>query len=166
MLLTTKISLWIPFFGLALLLTSPAMAQRPSLLDLQAAVDGLVSPTPPAPGGTIRFSGGAADGVEFDLVDLTVDVQAAYSCTGAGCSFFLGFSSISATLVQTANVALLNSDLLTGAFHGVEFNLDRDQSRVLVFTDAILESVGTTGVSGRSNVTFSFQTINFDWQGR
>ncbi|HKK53382.1 MAG TPA: hypothetical protein VKA74_17415 [Myxococcota bacterium] len=151
-----------------MLVASPALAQRPSLLDLQAAVDGLVSPAPPAIAGEILFTtvgGGSATDLRLDLVDLALPVQ---TIVGFG-SFSLDFDPVRVTLPQSASGALLSARLVSGAPQTVRvFVPDVDSPRdppleVLILQNAVLQKVEDAALPGRIAVELSYETVTLEW---
>jgi len=164
----------IGLIGFSLLIASPALAQRPSLLDLQAAVDGLVSPAAPATAGEILFTtvgGGSATDLRLDLVDLALPLQAIVTIggLGGGGSFSLDFDPVRVTVPQSASGALLSARLLSGAPQTVRvFVPDVDFPRdppleVLVLGNAVLQKVEDATLPGRIAVELSYETVTLEW---
>ena len=90
----------------ALVTAGPAIADRPSLLELQAALDGLVAPPPPAAVGTLVFAPGSIAGEStFELVSLGTGTDVSISCPPLPCvpSGGAQASIVWATIVETAN---------------------------------------------------------------
>ncbi len=167
----------IGLIGFSLLAASPALAQRPSLLDLQAAVDGLVSPAPPATAGEILFTtvgGGSATDLRLDLVDLALPVQTIVSIGGIGGSgsSSLDFGPVQVTVPQSASGALLSARLLSEAPQTVRvFVPDVDSPRdpppleVLVLQNAVLQKVEDATLPGRIAIELGFETVTLEWGG-
>lgn len=165
----------IGLIGFSLLVASPALAQRPSLIDLQAAVEGLVSPAPPATAGEILFTtvgGGSATDLRLDLVDLALPVQVIVNIGGGGDGLSsLDFDPVQVTVPQSASGALLSARLLSGEPQTVRVFLpDADSPRnppleVLVFQNAVLQKVEDAALPGRIAVELSYETVTLAWGG-
>ena len=155
----------------SLLVASPALAQRPSLLDLQAAVEGLVSPAPPAVVGEIRLQpvgGGAGTELRLGLVDLALSAQRSPVSPGG---FSTDFDPVRVTVAQSASGALLSARLLSGAPQTVAVRVpDVDSPRgdlidILFFQNAVLEKVEDAALQGRIAFELSYETVRFEWRG-
>jgi len=163
--------------GFSLLVASPALAQRPSLLDLQAAVEGLVSPAPPATAGEILFTtvgGGSATDLRLDLVDLALPVKVIVNIGGGGGggSSSPDFGPVQVTVPQSASGALLSARLLSGEPQTVRvFAPEVDPKgnplllEVLVLENAVLQKVEDTTLPGRIAVELSYETVTLAWGG-
>jgi hypothetical protein len=154
--------------GLTVLAATPAFAQRPSLLDLQAALEELVSPSPPAPVGEIVLTpvgGGDADELRLDLVDLALSAQSVAN----GLSFDIEFDPLRVTVPQSAKGGVLAARFLSGAPQTVRVflpNVDSPRDpplEVLVFQNAVLQGVEDTAIPGRIAFELSYATVTLSW---
>lgn len=156
--------------GFGLLVASPALAQRPSLLDLQAAVEGLVSPVPPAAVGEIRLQtvgGGSEAELRLGLVDLVFPVQRSHIGVGA---LLADFDPVRVTVPQSASGALLSARLVSGAPQTVRVFVPdvaspRDLLEVLVLQNAVVQKVEDAALPGRIAFELSYETVTFTWGG-
>ena len=150
--------------ALSVALASPAAAQRPSLIDLQAAVDGLVSPAPATAAGTIRFVSSSLD-TTFPLVDLQLTADLPFTCT-TSCvpGATAAFSPVRATVEPTAALALLTQEYLTGASFQTSVDIP-SETGLLQFTSVFLPAIDADEVPGRVVVEFDFVTIQLNVQG-
>lgn len=154
--------------GFALLLATPAFAQRPSLIDLQAAIDDLVSPPPPPASGRIQFSEGS-DTYTFEIVDLTLSARRD-TCIPS-CAAIPDFDPVQVTVLTTPGLAALSTRLAAGS-NLASARGERDPSdprdpyvRFLDLTDVELMAIDATSEPGRSTFQFIFSTIELDWEG-
>ena len=158
--------------GLVLSLTSPAGAQRPSLIDLQAAVDGLVSPAPTPASGEIHFENlGGTGRLEFALVELSFGVDGDVSCPpgspGSVCIPNPDFTSVRATVLQSASVALLTGRLAAGTQQRVEIFRPgvpdpKDEVLLIAFGQSAIEKVDATSLPGRVVIEFGYTTVEIE----
>lgn len=157
----------------SVLVASPALAQRPSLLELQAAVEGLVSPVPPAAVGEIRLQtvgGGSEAELRLGLVDLAFPVQRSISGGAGGGTPLVDFDPVRVTVPQSASGALLSARLVSGAPQTVrvfvpDVDSPRDLLEVLVLQNAVLQKVEDAALPGRIAFELSYETVTFTWGG-
>ena len=150
--------------ALSLALADPAAAQRPSLIDLQATLDGLVSPPPAAAAGTIRFVSSSLD-TTFPLVDLRLTADLPVTCT-TSCTpgATAAFSPVRATVEPTAELALLTQEYLTGASFQTSVDIP-SETGLLQFTSVFLRAIDADEVAGRVVLEFDFVSIQLNVQG-
>jgi hypothetical protein len=157
--------------GFVLSLTSPAGAQRPSLIDLQAAIDGLVSPAPTPASGRIRFDDlGATGRLEFAVVELSFGVDGDVICppgSGTSCSSNPGFTSVRVTVLESAAIASLNGRLAVGTQQRVDLFLpgvpDPKSETVLVtFGQSVIEKIDATSLPGRVVIEFEYAMVELE----
>ncbi|MGH0031843.1 MAG: hypothetical protein ACQGVC_18800 [Myxococcota bacterium] len=152
-------------FVLGLALAVPALADRPSLIDLQAALDDHLSPAPAAASGTIRFVGSGFD-FTFPLVDLRLSAQVPIACTPtcapAGTT---GFAPVRATLVDTFEVALLTAEFLGGATIQDVYVSIPSEPALLQLSSAFLDSIAADAVAGRTVVEIPYLVAELEVQG-
>lgn len=158
-------------------LAGSAAADRPSLIDMQATVDQVVTglcegdaatcgTSPPAPAvGTIVLDPNKP--VPLELVELSLSVSRPFNCNPVcapgGSTSFLG---VSATVLQGKSAGLLTLYVLNGNSTGqVEVALP-GEGRVLTFHDVIIESISQADEHGRVDIQFQFSYIRVEWQGK
>lgn len=150
---------WVLACAVALGLAAPAAAQRPSLIELQAALAELVSPAQASVSGGIHFGTGAG-ALDFELVELEFAMSRTYSCT-QGCETIpLSFERARATVVQTADIAALSARLLAETPQDVTANdLVNFRDPFVSFTGAVVRSIDSSSAPGRSVIEFDFVTL-------
>lgn len=164
-----RISWGISFIGLAFALVgaSPAPAQRPSLVDLQAALDAVVSAPPPPAVGTARFVNSSAGfDSAFPLVTLRLQsefpVLCSTSCAPAGLA---SFDPVEVTVEDTGQSAeLITASLTSLTFETVTIGIPTE-TNLVTLVNARVESVSPDDVAGRRRLALSFEEVQLEIQG-
>lgn len=151
---------------LVLSIAVAAAADRPSLIDLQAAVDGIISPAPPAVAGSLIVDPGGSNQIALALVDVVVAINNPFSCGASSCSP-VGQSqaaTVQATVVESATISELVGLVQSGVQQDVRIDIP-SQTGVLFFDNAILHSV-TSGTSpGRAKLELTYALVSFSRLG-
>ncbi len=163
----------------AVAVAGPASADRPSLIDLQATLDQVVSglcdgdPATCGPAampavGTLTFAPGTTNESVLPLVDLSLSIDNTIVCS-PNCAYAGqgSFSPVSATVEQTSQAALLISLLASGALVAANVSVPTVGGGTLdlLFTGAALTSFAAADTPGRAQLGFAYQQISLQWQG-
>ena len=139
-----------------LLLAAPATADRPSLIDLQAAVDGLVSPPPPAASGTIRLVNSNLD-ASFPLVELVLSADVPHACSSSCIPTGPpSFSWVRATFEEAASLGALAAEFLASASLEDVFVDVPTAPSLLRFRPVAIEAIESHELPGRVELQLTF----------
>jgi len=142
----------------------PAQADRPSLIDLKAALDAHITPPPTTAAGSIRFADASLD-VTFELVDLALTADVAVNCTASCIPGLASFAPVRVTVEQSSDLALLIAHALPSGLVQDVLVAIPSQANVLRFQNAQLQSTTTDDVSARVVLEFDFDDVQMEWLG-
>lgn len=156
----------IPAVLASLLVPVLAGADRPSLLDLQAAIDDLVSPSPPAAVGRVLVSSDGPNTYAVELVSLRFDGQTPLQCLAGDCvpSGVSQLSPVQIEVVASSAAAELAALALTPQPRDLQIDLPSEE-RLLVFDNAVVRSAASGETSGRLVLEFEFDQVTFQRLG-